>query len=185
MVMCLGPKNRCLAEICASRLNYGPGGVRHNTIMSDPMENPIPEKVERRTGTQQLVERLLAERQQVLVMFCRVAGLEPYTDQRPTIKLLQEFCQVLVDYSAFGHFEIYDRIASGRERRADVVRVAEDVYSRILEASEVAVEFNDKYDAGDHSVALAELPHDLSVLGEQLALRIEMEDRIIDALLSR
>jgi regulator of sigma D len=149
------------------------------------MENATERRADRRTGTQDLVEKLLEERRQVLVMFCRVAGLEPYTAERPTIDLLQEFCQLLIDYSAFGHFEIYDRIASGRERRAKVVEVAQEVYGRIVEASEVAVEFNDKYDAGDHTLVLADLPEDLSVLGEELAIRIEMEDRIIDALLSR
>ena len=149
------------------------------------MENATERRADRRTGTQDLVEKLLEERRQVLVMFCRVAGLEPYTAERPTIDLLQEFCQLLIDYSAFGHFEIYDRIASGRERRAKVVEVAKEVYGRIVEASEVAVEFNDKYDAGDHTLVLADLPEDLSVLGEELAIRIEMEDRIIDALLSR
>ncbi len=149
------------------------------------MHKVTEDRVERRSGTQDLVEKLLAERREMLVLFCRVAGLEPYTAERPTIRLLQEFCQVLVDYSAFGHFEIYDRIASGRERRASVVQAAEQVYERVADASELAVEFNDKYDADDHALRLAELPEDLSQLGEALALRIESEDRIIDALLSR
>ncbi|MEJ2575450.1 MAG: Rsd/AlgQ family anti-sigma factor [Gammaproteobacteria bacterium] len=148
-----------------------------NTIAQQPTE--------RRLATQDLVEKLLAERRQMLVLFCRVAGLEPYTAERPTIELLQEFCQVLVDYSAFGHFEIYERIANGQERRRQVIEVAEEVYGQIADASETAVEFNDKYDAGDHAVVLSDLPHDLSVLGEELALRVESEDRLVSALLAR
>lgn len=140
---------------------------------------------ERRSGTQQMVDKLLKERREVIVMYCRVAGLEPYSAERPTIDLLQEFCQVLVDYSAFGHFEVYERIASGRERRQKVIDIAEQVYSRIVEASELAVQFNDKYDAGDHKLLMADLPDDLSRLGEELAVRVEMEDRIIEALLAR
>ena len=92
---------------------------------------------------------------------------------------------MLVDCSAFGHFEIYDRIVTGRERRTQVVDVAREVYPRIKEASEVAVEFNDKYDASDHALDLRQLDRDLSKLGEELAVRIEMEDRIIQALTSR
>lgn len=118
-------------------------------------------------------------------MFCRVAGLEPYSDTSPGADVLQEFCQVLVDYSAFGHFEIYERIVAGRERRGQVVSVAREVYPRIAEASEVAVEFNDKYDASHHSLDLQQLDSDLCKLGEELAVRIEMEDRIIQALTSR
>lgn len=142
-------------------------------------------KTDRRERTHELVRKLLRERQEMLTMFCRVAGLEPFTDKKPSVNVLQEFCQVLVDYSAFGHFEIYERIVSGRERRARVVEVAREVYPRIAEASEVAVEFNDKYDASDHSLDLHELDQDLSRLGEELAVRIEMEDRIVQALTSR
>jgi len=143
------------------------------------------QQTDRRERTHELVRKLLRERQEMLAMFCRVAGLEPFTDKKPSIEVLQEFCQVLVDYSAFGHFEIYERIVAGRERRARVVEVAREVYPRIAEASEVAVEFNDKYDASDHTLDLHELDRDLGKLGEELAVRIEMEDRIIQALTSR
>ncbi len=143
------------------------------------------QQTDRRKRTHELVRKLLRERQEMLAMFCRVAGLEPFTDKKPSIEVLQEFCQVLVDYSAFGHFEIYERIVAGRERRARVVEVAREVYPRIAEASEVAVEFNDKYDASDHTLDLHELDRDLGKLGEEIAVRIEMEDRIIQALTSR
>jgi len=132
-----------------------------------------------------MVRKLLDERQEMLSMFCRVAGLEPFKDAAPNPNVLQEFCQVLVDYSAFGHFEIYERIVAGRERRTRVVDVAREVYPRIAEASECAVEFNDKYDASDHTLDLKQLDHDLGRLGEELAVRIEMEDRIIQALTAR
>lgn len=132
-----------------------------------------------------MVRKLLDERQQMLTMFCRVAGLEPYAKHNPGVDVLQEFCQVLIDYSAFGHFEIYERIVSGRERRTQVVEVAREVYPKIAEASEVAVEFNDKYDASDHTLDLKQLDRDLGKLGEELAQRIEMEDRIIQALTTR
>ncbi len=139
-------------------------------------------QTDRREGTQEMVRKLLQERQEMLSMFCRVAGLEPYEHVTPSVDVLQSFCQVLVDYSAFSHFEIYERIVAGRERRTRVVDIAREVYPRIAEASEVAVEFNDKYDASDHTLDLHELERDLGKLGEELAIRIEMEDRIIEAL---
>ncbi len=144
-----------------------------------------PQVSDRREGTRGMIRKLLNERQEMLAMFCRVAGLEPYNDASPGVNVLQEFCQVLIDYSAFGHFEIYERIVAGRERRSQVLEVAREVYPRIAEASEVAVEFNDKYDASDHTLDLHQLDRDLSKLGEELAVRIEMEDRIIQALTSR
>ena len=108
--------------------------------------------VERRERTREMIDKLLAERTQVLVKFCQVAGLEPYTPDKhkPVLARLQEFCQLLVDYSAFGHFEIYDRIANGEERRVQVLGVAEEVYPRIVETTSAAVAFNDRYDPSDH-----------------------------------
>ena len=145
------------------------------------MSTSIPE---RRSGTQDMIDKLLAERQEMLVIFCHLAGLQPYSHAEDA-DVLEKFCEVLVDYSAFGHFEIYERIIDGRERRSRVVEVAREVYPRIAEASEVAVDFNDKYDANDHQLDLSGLEADLSKLGEELAIRIEMEDRIIDALTHR
>lgn len=138
---------------------------------------------ERRSGTHEMVDKLLAERQQMLVLFYKLAGLKPEpVDSRE--QDLQRFCEVLVDYSAFGHFEIYERIIDGRERRTSVVEVAREVYSKIAETSDFAVEFNDKYDSSDHLLDLHSLEADLSKLGEELAVRIELEDRIINALVT-
>ena len=144
------------------------------------MNSSIPE---RRSGTRDIVDKLLAERQEVLVMFCRLAGMEAQDEHDGEDRLLQRFCQILVDYSAFAHFEIYERIVDGRERRENVTQVAQEVYPRIVEASEAAVEFNDKYDAGAHPLDMRGLSQDLNHLGEELAVRIEMEDRIIAALM--
>ncbi len=137
---------------------------------------------ERRTSTTNMVDKWLAERQDMLVMYCQLAGTAPFTPEHSEKQLLRTFCQVLVDYMAFGHFEIYERITSGGERRGEVLRVAEEVYPRIAEVTEFAVAFNDKYDISDHEQSMDKLDSDLSVLGEELASRIELEDRLIASL---
>ena len=61
---------------------------------------------ERRAGTHFTIEKLMAERTEMLTLFCRVAGLEPFEHHRgkiPAKELLQEFCQALVAYLAAGH----------------------------------------------------------------------------------
>ncbi len=140
---------------------------------------------ERRTGTRDTIDKLLEERQQLVVKFCKLAGAQPLDkgEEDDFDQLLQRFCELLVDYSAFAHFEIYERIINGRERRTGVIEVAREVYPRIAEATEAAVEFNDRYDANDHRLDLHALGDDLNSLGEELAIRAEMEDRIIAALL--
>ncbi len=136
---------------------------------------------DRRTRTGEMVEKLLLERQEMLTQFCQLAGLEPFTPGELDERKLKSFCQVLMDYMAFGHFEILARIARGEEKRSSVVNVAEEVYDRIVEATDYAVAFNDKYDSS-RKHEMAQLEKDLSVLGEELAVRIEMEDRLVAAM---
>jgi regulator of sigma D len=140
---------------------------------------------ERRIATQELTDKLLKERQEMLVLFCEVAGLEPYHRSTSLDEQLQTFCQVLIDYTAFGHFEVFGRISDGNERRSAVLKVAEKIYPEFVRASEVAVEFNDRYDLSDHKLQLNRLAEDLSLLGEELAIRIELEDQLLAMMLER
>jgi regulator of sigma D len=133
---------------------------------------------DRRTRTRDMVDKLLIERQEMLSLFCQVAGLEPYTQGEMNQRKLRRFCQVLMDYMAFGHFEILARISRGEEKRSSVIKAAEGVYDKILEVTEYAVAFNDKYEAPGNE-EFNQLEHDLSILGEELAVRIEMEDRLV------
>ena len=48
-----------------------------------------------------------------------------------------------------------------------------------------AVAFNDKYDPSDHPLSLDQLSEDLSMLGQSIAARIEVEDQLIAALMER
>ena len=144
---------------------------------------------ERRAGTQKVIAKLQAERTEMLVLFCRVAGLETYGDNprrvpaaQPVQEILQEFCQILVDYIATGHFGLYERIANGQERRRGISDLANELYPRIAESTQLALDFNDKYDCEDHCTNLGSLQDDLSKLGEILAQRIEWEDKLIKAM---
>ena len=143
--------------------------------------NP-PTGGERRARTRALVDKLLAERAQMLVLYFRVAGLAPYQSPEPVYELLDQFCQLLVDYIAAGHFGLYDRITNDTERRREVAELADKIYPRIAETTERAVEFNDRYDAKRVEDPQS-LSHDLSILGEEIAQRIDLEDQIIAAML--
>ena len=81
---------------------------------------------DRRT-LQSVIEQMLAERQEMLVLFSKLAGLEPYGGGKPSVEQLKQFCQILVDYIATAHFGIYERIAEGKERRQQVVDVAASI----------------------------------------------------------
>jgi regulator of sigma D len=141
--------------------------------------------VERRARTREVIEKLLAERQALLVAFCEVGGLEPYHPDKPVRRLLQQFCQLLVDYVAMIHFEVFNRIAEGAERRGGVLQVAAEVYARISATTDQAIEFNDRHEVLTPEKLAEGLSRELSEMGQMLGERFELEDRLFDALLSR
>ena len=143
---------------------------------------------DRRARTRNEIKRLIEDRNTVLSQFYNLAKYTEDTesDTSNTLELLEEFCQELVDYMATGHFEIYRRIEEGNERRDDITQLAEKIMPRINDTTQVAVAFNDIY---DHSKtidddAVKKLPKYLAKLGEELATRIDLEDRFINTLLA-
>ena len=134
----------------------------------------------RRNRQSDTIDSLLQERQQVLVSMCELAELESGEVPPNTVMHnLRSFNQRLVDYTALGHFEIYERIIDGKERRGNVKMVANRVYPLISGTTQQFVDFNDKYDGADESESLTDLYRDLSSIGEAMAERIESEDMLL------
>ncbi|MBA2591827.1 MAG: sigma D regulator [Pseudomonadota bacterium] len=127
-----------------------------------------------RRATQGLVAKLLTERDQVLARMCRFSGVPPFDHDAV---LVTEFCELLTDYVAAAHFGLYER-----ERRRLVRELAAALCPDIAATTELALEFSDKYCAGRAHGGYVDLHGDLARLGEVLARRIKMEDRVIGAL---
>jgi regulator of sigma D len=142
---------------------------------------------ERRARTRKEIKQLIEERNSVLAQYYNLAKIteDPETDLHNTADILEEFCQELVDYMAIGHFEIYRRIEDGDERRDEIVKLAEKIMPRINDTTQVAIAFNDLYDdtSNLNDDAFDQLPNYLAKLGEELATRIDLEDKFINTLL--
>ncbi len=135
-----------------------------------------------------LIVKLLSERQELLVLYNRLAELKPYENPARVQLALQRFCQLLVDYMALGHFEVYQCIednAQGTERCKHIQEIARAIHPHLAAITQEAVNFNDRYDTEEHCRVLDHLTEDLSALGQRLADRIELEDRLIGAIRSR
>jgi len=152
----------------------------------DPLANGPA--VDRRERLQNTIDSLIKLRQDVIVSYCKLSGVSSF-DQRDlethlvNPKQLRRFCQIMVDYTAMGHFEVYQRIIEGKERRVAVKETSDEVYPAIAETTDYLVDFNDKYDAFEGSAEDIEmLSNDLSRLGQIIAIRGELEDQILDAL---
>ena len=158
------------------------------TSQSDLDDAGAASGTERRERLDQTIDSLLTLRQEVVVSYCKLSGVSSF-DTRESEKgnvapdALRTFCQIMIDYTAMGHFEVYQRIIEGRERRRAVKEASAKAYPAIAETTDYLVDFNDKYDDFDGSEDDVEmLASDLSRLGEIIAVRGELEDQILDAL---
>lgn len=136
-----------------------------------------------RVRTSRMIEDMLDERKEMLVLFWDLSGVGDKVHTTSVRETLDEFLGLLVDYIAAGHFGLYERISEGKERRKAVMDVARDIYPRIAESTDVAVDFSEKYEKADERLLIQSLAKDLSRLGEEIAARIELEDRLILAML--
>ncbi len=121
----------------------------------------------------------------MLSLYSNLAEQHPFSNIESVSELLEKFCESMIDYTADAHFRLYRFIDERRERRQEVLDVANKVYGRIVETTQTILDFNDQYDSSDHTLSVDTLETDLSRLGEHLAERIELEDQIISAMTSR
>ena len=145
-----------------------------------PVATPI--NTERRQQSYELIAKLQNERQEVLSLYCNFAELRPFSANDAVKNLLTQFSQILVDYVSLGHFGVYERVLSGNERRGRVLSVAKDIYPEFSATTDAAILFNDKYDNVEKIGVFEDLEQDLSALGESLAKRIDLEDRLCEVM---
>jgi regulator of sigma D len=137
---------------------------------------------ERWGGVNDIIDRWLHERQQLLVSYCDLSSVDEFNEsnvehQNQTKKL----CQVLVDYVSAGHFEVYDQLIKEGKDFGDKqgLKEAAELYQIIDNTTEALLDFNDKYQETDD---LGELIADLSQMGQSLEPRFSAEDQMIEVL---
>ena len=136
-----------------------------------------------RPRTRKRIDDLLQQRRRMLVLLWELSKLDPNDIDTTTKDVLDEFLETLVDYIASGHFRLYRRISEGKERRFPVVETAKEIYPRISQTTDIAIDFTDRYEAADDGRLRSQVTEDLSALGEEVTTRIELEDRLILAML--
>ncbi len=137
---------------------------------------------ERWGGVNQLIDRWLSERKQLISEYVGLRDRTP-PEENPD-QALESFCDVLVDYVSAGHFEIYEQLIREaedfqNERGLELVR---QVYPRIETITQAAVAFNDRYANTANGVDEPDMQARLHTLGALLHERFELEDCLIEVL---
>jgi len=127
-----------------------------------------------------LLQGWLRERRELLVKYAAIAATLDRDGDNSTIDGgLERLCQLLVDYVSVGHFEVFYALIREAEAFADgSEELANAIIPSIGDTTEVILGFDEKYPSADHS----HLDVDLSLLGEVLESRFQLEDQLISVL---
>lgn len=136
---------------------------------------------ERQQQTYQLIAELQHERQEVWSLYCHVAELMPFSANQTVRKKLAQFSEMLIDYVSLGHFGVCECLFADADNQDPALSAAKEIYPALSSTTHAAVSFNDKYENG--ATTLDDLKQDLSTLGESLAKRIDLEDRLCELML--
>ena len=126
-----------------------------------------------------LIGQWLEERRLLLAQYGDLANIKPFSAQNTMHReSLREFCQAMVDYLSRVHFEVFEKVNQSQNlfSKEKSNNLLDDLTKRVELTTDHFLDFNDKYLATDD---LATLTADLSILGEELAKRFELEDKVI------
>ena len=140
---------------------------------TDPLENTSNELMTN------LISQWLEERRLLLAQYGNLANIAPFSAQNTMHReLLRAFCQSMVDYLSRVHFEVFEKLYQLETFVSQLTSKSrlEELTKQVEFTTDHFLDFNDKYLATDD---LAALSSDLSILGEELAKRFEIEDEVI------
>lgn len=132
-----------------------------------------------------MISRWLKERQELIVLYCKVDGLKQFSQQDTPISIrVQALCDVLIDYVSAGHFEVYQLLMKEAEHfQDDYQKTIDRILPLIQHSTELALDFNDQYCSAELCEKnMEKLARDLNQLGEKMVERFDLEDQLIDNL---
>ena len=140
--------------------------LRTKTLLHQSNPQSLP-----RTDIDNLLNQWLKHRQEVLVSYSQLCVEEENKHEN-----LDEFCQVMMDYVATGHFKVFEKLAEFHHASQPYSQDLDAVLLKKINLStDAMLDFNDKYTDKN----LDQLALDLSHLGESLANRMDWEDEFV------
>ena len=136
---------------------------------------------ERWGGVSEIIDRWLSERQELIVLYCSINGMDQFDDdKRPVQNKLKELCQILVDYVSAGHFGVYEQlIQEAQEHNDEVAELVQTIMPMLEVNTTKCLGFNDNCESLS---SIPSLHESVSELGETLAERFHFEDKLIEIL---
>ncbi|MGG2140300.1 sigma D regulator [Symbiopectobacterium sp. RP] len=147
------------------------------------MLNQLQSLTEYVGGNNALIDQWLQARKQLLIAYYHLVGIKPNKDKHTPLdeQALDDFCHNLVDYLSACHFHVYERILQEAVALSDQKLAQTHRLALTLQANTQFI--MDFYDSSlataiDHDNSI-EFQQALSSVGEAMAERFALEDRLI------
>lgn len=138
---------------------------------------------ERWGGVNELIDRWLQERQDLLGLFVLLPRQDVTDD---VVGSLHKLTQILVDYASSWHFGVYEQLlVEAGEFNDGGMELAKELDPKIQQTTDAILRFSDQYSELEGRLTVQDIAHlseDMSRLGEALAERFELEDQLIEVL---
>lgn len=137
-------------------------------------------------GSSEVIDQWLNARQNLIIEYCKLADLRPTShkhrmERLPSREEIHTFSQHLVDYISVGHFKIYEMVHQHwRLQHFVATPEIKEAYSNATLTTEPLLNFADKYAGIEDQNVLREFDDDLSLIGEILEVRFELEDLLFE-----
>lgn len=125
-----------------------------------------------------MAQNLLKARAQLIYFLLKF----PSNNKNKMNSYLDNFLQILIDYVSTFHFGFYRQILEKTMVNETLSNLAVSAYPKIERFTDISLEFDKKYNSINRYKNMDNLRKNLSILGEELMIRAEMEDRLIHSL---
>ncbi|KAA6041693.1 sigma D regulator [Pantoea sp. ICBG 1758] len=132
-------------------------------------------------GGNELVDAWLRARRHLLVTYYELIGIKPNKEALTALneQALDDFCHTLVDYLSTGHFSMYERIIKDLQGDSPLVAAAH-LYPALESNTDRIMQLYDSHlQQAITDENCVEFQRALSEVGETLASRFSLEDKLI------
>ena len=126
-------------------------------------------------ATDKNIKKWLSQRQALLVLLYKLSVIKPRTYTIPTAGVVQDFCDILVDYVSAGHFDIFEKIINASQQN-QYSSPDQHILEQIKLSTDQALGFCDNF---AEATEYKQMPEALGSLSEALAQRFDLEDSLI------
>ncbi len=138
------------------------------------------------TGTTEFhdaAKSLLKARNNTLSLYKQVMSYQPF-DENPLLReVLEDLCEQLVDYSGKVHFALLNNVEGNFTDNPEILGIANNISRQLVENTQKILDFQDAYNGDVIHSDIDQLTNKLSQVGEIIASRITLEDKLINAIL--